>query len=206
MAKGSATSTTHVRSSSRLRVKPPKYHAHRSTRVHQYQPRSTKNPRTIVPPPQSARIMQRYISGESLRKIAQEEHRDRATISKIVKGPEVAAYIEALRGKFYGALEIAMDSLLDELQNPNSRTRGWLAFEMLKDGGVIPKRSQTVGLELKTPESEPEGEEASIRRIATALVKGAIERHRFYGLPLPEADEVEQSLLAQAKENGGRRG
>jgi hypothetical protein len=53
--------------------------------------------------------MQRYISGVSLREIALEEHRDRATISKIVKGPEVVEYIEVLREKFYGALEIAMD-------------------------------------------------------------------------------------------------
>jgi len=141
--------------------------------------------------------MQRYISGQSLRKIAQEEHRDRATISKIVKGPEVTAYIEALRGKFYGALEIAMAALLDELRNPNSKTRGWLAYEMLKDGGVIPNRSQTVGLELKTPEPEPDTEQAAIKKIAVALVQGAIERHRFFGLPLPEADEVEQSLPSE---------
>ncbi len=198
MAKGSTTSTTQIRTSSRLRVKPRKHHAHRSARVHQDQPRSAKNPRTIIPPPQSARIMQRYISGQSLRKIAQEEHRDRATISKIVKGPEVTAYIEVLRGKFYGALEIAMAALLDELRNPNSKTRAWLAYEVLKDGGVIPNRSQTVGLELKTPEPEPDTEQAAIKRIAVALVQGAIERHRFFGLPLPEADEVEQSLPSES--------
>jgi hypothetical protein len=150
--------------------------------------------------------MQRYISGESLRKIAQEEHRDRATISKIVKSPEVAEYIEVLREKFYGSLEIAMDSLLDELRNPNSKTRGWLAFEMLKASGVVPNRNQMMELESRTPEPEPESEQAAIKRIAVALVQGAIERHRFFGLPLPEADEVEQSLLAKAKENGGRRG
>src|SRR5579864_3924359 len=112
MAKRSRTSTALIRTSLPLQVKPPKPLAHRSTKVHQDRPRLTKNPRTIVPPPQSARIMQRYISGESLRKIALEEHRDRATITRIVRGPEVAEYIEVLRGKFYGALEIAMDTLL----------------------------------------------------------------------------------------------
>jgi hypothetical protein len=148
-------------------------------------------------------LMQRYISGESLRKIAQEEHRDRATISKIVKCPEVVEYIEVLRGKFYGALEIAMDALLDELRNPNSKTRGGLAYEMLKSGGVIPNRSQTVGLELKTQEPEPESEQAAIKRIAVALVQGAIERHRYFGLPLEEADEIEATLHSQGKgENG----
>jgi hypothetical protein len=109
MAKGLTTSTTQIRTSSQLHVKPPKYRAHRSTRVDQDEARSARTPRTIIPPPQSARIMQRYISGVSLREIALEEHRDRATISKIVKGPEVVEYIEVLREKFYGALEIAMD-------------------------------------------------------------------------------------------------
>jgi hypothetical protein len=199
MAKGSKTSTTQPRTWSQLHVKPPKYPAHRSTRVHQDQPRSAKNPRTIIPPPQSARIMQRYISGESLRKIAQEEHRDRATISKIVKGPEVHQYIEELRARFFGAMEIAMETLLEELKNPNSKTRGWLAFEALKASGVIPEKDQKVKLELPVQEPEPDSEQAAIKRIAAALVQGAIERHKSFGLPLPEADEVEQSLLAKAK-------
>jgi hypothetical protein len=189
MAKRSRTSTALIRTSSRLHVKPRKHHAHRSTGV----------PRTIIPPPQSARIMQRYISGESLRKIALAEHRDRATISKIVKSPEVAEYIEVLREKFYGALEIAMDALLDELRNPNSKTRGWLAFEMLKSGGVIPENDQKVKLELPVQQPDPDTEQAGIKKIAVALVEGAIERHRFFGLPLPEADEVEQSLLAKGE-------
>src|SRR5882724_3448869 len=139
MAEGSKTCTAQI--SSRLPVK-SENHAHHSNRVHRDQPRSAKNPRTIVPPPQSARIVERFITGQSIREIAREEKRDRATVTKIVKGPEIQSYIQALRGKFYGALETAMDALLDELRNPNSRTRGWLAYEMLRDGGVIPKRSQ----------------------------------------------------------------
>jgi hypothetical protein len=201
MAKGSTTSQT--RTSSQLHVKPPKYHAHRST-SHQDQPRSAKNPRTIIPPPQSARIMQRYISGESLRKIAQAEHRDRATVAKIVRGPEVHRYIGELRARFVGAMEIAMETLLEELRNPDSKTRGWLAFEMLRAGTVIPNRNQTMELESRTPEPEANGEQAAIKKIAVALVEGAIERHRFFGLPLPEADEAERAILA--KEKGGRNG
>lgn len=37
--------------------------------ISQYQPHSTKKARTIVPAPQSARIMQRYVSGNSIRQI-----------------------------------------------------------------------------------------------------------------------------------------
>ena len=143
--------------------------------------------------------MQRYISGESLRKIALEEHRDRATVAKIVKGPEVAEYIEALREKFYGAMEIAMDSLLDELQNPNSKTRGWLSFEMLKAGGVIPHPSHAAELESQRKQLDPDSEDAAVEKIAVAIVKSAIERHRAFGIPLPEADEMEQKMRAERR-------
>jgi hypothetical protein len=162
--------------------------------------------RTIIPAPQSTRIVGRFIAGESVRSIARAENRDRATVAKIVRGPEVHQYIGELRARFVGATEIAMETLLEELRNPDSRTRGWLAFEMLRAGSVIPNRNQTMELESRTPEPEPESEQAAIKRIAVALVQGAIERHRFFGIPLPEADEVEQSLLAKAKENGGRCG
>jgi hypothetical protein len=150
--------------------------------------------------------MQRYISGQSLRKIAESEHRDRATIAKIVKSPEVAGYIEALREKFYGALEIAMDSLLDELRNPNSRARGWSAFEALKNGGVIPNTSQLMELESRTPSPDPDSEQAAIKRMAVDLVEGALVRQRYFGIPLPEADEAERSPLVETKALGGRDG
>jgi hypothetical protein len=101
-------------------------------------------------------------------------------------------------------MEIAMETLLEELKNPNSKTRGWLAFEMLQAGGVIPENDQKVKLELPLQQPEPDSEQAAIKRIAVALVQGAIERHRFFGLPLPEADEVEQSLLQKAKDNSAR--
>jgi hypothetical protein len=33
-----------------------------------------------------------------------------------------------------------------------------------------------------------------MKGIAVAMVQEAIERHRFFGIPLPEADEVEKSI------------
>ncbi len=66
------------------------------------QPRSAKMPRTIVPPPQSARIMQRYVGGESIRQIAREEQRDRATITKIVRSDEMQVFVQKMRERFYG--------------------------------------------------------------------------------------------------------
>jgi hypothetical protein len=132
--------------------------------------------------------MQRYISGESLRKIAQEEHRDRATISKIVKRPEVAEYIEALREKFYGALEIAMDSLLDELRNPNSKTRGWLAFEMLKAGGAIPSERERELLAARRS-MEHTSYDDGVKKIMSGLIEGIVARAAAFDMPVPELEE-----------------
>jgi 5'-3' exonuclease len=73
---------------------------------------------------------------------------------------------------------------------------------MLKDGGVVPNRNQIVELESRT-EPEPDSEQAAIKRIAVALVQGAIERHRYFGLPLEEADECEEALNQKAKGKNG---
>ena len=110
-------------------------------------------------------------------------------------------YTEGLREKWYGAMEEFLLAAIEYAKN--AKDGGWLAYEMLKDATIIPSKSQTMELALKAQQPEPESEQAAIKRIAVALVQGAIERHRFFGLPLPEADEVEQSLLAKAKENGG---
>ena len=197
MAKGSTASiTAQIRTSSRVHVKPRKHHAHRSAGVHQDQPRSAKKPRTIVPPPQSVRIMQRYISGESLRKIAQEEHRDRATISKIVRGPEVHQYIEELRARFFGAMEIAMETLLEELRDPDSRTRGGLAFEILKHGGVVPSERERELLAARRS-MEPANHDDGVKRIMASLIEGIVARAAAFDMPVPELEE-------ELKRAGGR--
>jgi hypothetical protein len=159
---------------------------------------------TYVPFPQRDRIKQKFITGKNISQIAKEEKRHWETISKIVKEPDVMEHVKELRARFYGGLEEALQSAFHYIRN--SKDGGKLAYEMLKDAGVIPSNYQKVNLELQATQPDPESEQTAIKRIAIALVEGAIERHRFLGLPLPEADEVEQSLLAKAKENGGRRG
>ena len=64
-------------------------HKQKHPRSSQTQPEPTKAPRTSVPPPQSARIARRFISGESIRKIAREENRDRETVKRIVQARDM---------------------------------------------------------------------------------------------------------------------
>jgi hypothetical protein len=87
--------------------------------IHRDQPRSTKKPRTIVPPPQSARITQRYINGESIRQIARDEKRDRATVTKIVRSVEMQLFVQKMREKFYG---LAFDAMTLSSTPCNNKT------------------------------------------------------------------------------------
>ena len=84
---------------------------HQLSAARQDQPRSTEKLRTIVPPPQSTRIMQRYIGGESIRQIAREEHRDRATVTKIVRSDEMQTFVHQMRERYYGLGFDALDAV-----------------------------------------------------------------------------------------------
>jgi hypothetical protein len=105
--------------------------------IRQNQPSSTKKPRAIVAPPQSARIMQRYIGSDSIRQIAREEQRDRATVTKIVRSDEMNAVVQKMRERYYGLGFDALDAVQHTLQVQKdgrpvvsfSLTSGWLCLQ-----------------------------------------------------------------------------
>ncbi len=145
-----------------------------------------------VPFPQRERIKQKFISGKNISQIAREEGRHWDTVSRIVKEEDVAEHVRHLRERFYGALEDMVAVIIRHAMT--AKDGGWLAYEMLKDGGVIPGRGSA-----QVAESRPlevTAEQDRVRKIAVALVEGAIERHKYFGLPLEEVDEVEQELVA----------
>ena len=98
-------------------------------RVRQHQLNSTKKPRTIVPPPQSARIMQRYVAGDSIREIAREERRDRATITKIVRSDEMNAVVQNMRERYYGLGFDALDAVQHTLQIRKDGGLAWIIHD-----------------------------------------------------------------------------
>ena len=129
-----------------------------TTKTSQNQP---KQPRTSVPPPQAARIANRFIGGESIRKIAREEHRDRETVKTIVQGPYVQEYILMLRTKFFDVGADAVDAVQHQLRDGKD---GRLGLEVLRDVGVVPtkrevyeilhKRRSDAGTDLNPTDSE----------------------------------------------------
>jgi len=111
----------------------------KSARTSQTQPDPAKKPRTSVPPPQSARIAQRYISGQSIRKIAREEHRDRETVKRVVQARDVQEYVLLLRAQFFAVGADAVDAVQHQLRDGKD---GRLGLEVLRDVGVVPSKRE----------------------------------------------------------------
>jgi hypothetical protein len=169
----------------------------RLTAIHQNQPRSTKKPRTIVPPPQSARIMQRYAGGESIRQIAREERRDRATITKIVRSDEMQAFVQKMRERFYGLAFDAMNAVQQSLQQQNDPR---LAYRLICDVGIVPSAEERYSIATQPPSIDKstmtplelamaEGEDGSINRVAYGAACVIEENARVFGTELPTAEE-----------------
>jgi len=166
--------------------------------TNQNQPRSTKKPRTIVPPPQSARIMQRYVGGESIRQIAREERRDRATITKIVRSDEMQGFVQRMRERFYGFACDAMDAVDHSLKQQNDAR---LAYRMLSDIGIVPSAEERYSIAMQPPSIDKstmtslelamaEGEDGRINRVAYGAACVIEESAKNFGTPLPTAADV----------------
>jgi hypothetical protein len=125
--------------------------------------------------------MQSYASGKSITDISKQEKRNRETVGKIVHGPEMAAHVQALRERLYGLGSDAIDAVEDALTNQKD---GRLAFQLLASIGVLPSPAEIATQ--RQAMSPPEDEESAIHRIALALMKGSVERHLAYEMPLLE--------------------
>jgi hypothetical protein len=165
--------------------------------IHQSQPRSTKKPRTIVPPPQSARIMQRYVGGESIRQIARDEERDRATVTKIVRSDEMQGFVQKMRERLYGFAFDAMNSVEHSLKQQNDAR---LAYRMLSDIGVVPSAEERYSIAAQPPSIDKstmtplelaiaEDEDGRINRVAYGAACVMEESARVFGTELPTAQE-----------------
>jgi hypothetical protein len=113
-------------------------------KLYQALPNPLKSGRKIrgishVPGPQQQRIKSKYISGASIRQIAREEGRARETITKIVRSKDMVQMVQEQREKFFGRLDEILEALFRSIKE--SKDGGKLAYECLKDAGIIPSRN-----------------------------------------------------------------
>ena len=152
----------------------------------------------MVPPPQSARIMQRYIGGASIREIAREEQRDRATVTKIVRSDEMQTFVQKMRERFYGLGSDALDAVQHALQKEKD---GRLGRQILEDIGVVPSPAEryamaTQPMSINKSDLTPfeaamtEGLEGQMGRLAYGAACAIEVSSECYGFPLPTPEEV----------------
>jgi len=181
----------------------------------QNQPKPAKPQRIIVPPPQSARIIQRFIAGESVRSIAKVERRDRATVTRIVGGDEVKEIVQLMRSQVYSMAGDAIAAVRHGLQ----QQKDWrLGYRLLVDLGGIPCPAETQSIALQVMQPEPEeltpyeraaaqDETGQVNPIQLALVRVAEMKSEAYGFSMPTLDEMWRNRTVAALINemtGGR--
>jgi hypothetical protein len=134
-----------------------------------------------VPVPQQLRIIEKYMQGMSLRRIAEEEDRARQTVTKIVRAPEVEGCIEKLREEVIALGDEMVKSVRFAVRH---ELDGRLAYEMLKDIGVLQPRAQ-VQLNNQSQMTEEQSEKFWTEEWTRRLILMAMERNRVYGTALP---------------------
>ena len=158
-------------------------------KTNQKRPHSSKNRKSRIPPPQAARIMQRYVAGENIRSIARDEGRDRGTVSRIVQSEEMQAHTQKMREQYYGLAELAMDGLRRALEQSHD---GRLAHEILRNLGVIPT-AEDISLQ-RVQQPRPVTEADRVKFEMLKLLTSACERAEMYGHPKPCLEDFQTPL------------
>lgn len=141
-----------------------------------------------IPAPQIERIKQRHIMGQSQREIARAEGRSRPAIAKIVKGKEMQAFVQEMRERFYG---LAPDALATIEYAMREQKDARIAYEILRDAGVVSRKGEPPQLPATTPED-------GYNRQAIMIANVMLEARDRMGVDLPE--EAEQALAKDARE------
>jgi hypothetical protein len=138
--------------------------------------------------------MQRYVGGESIREIAREERRDRATVTKIVHSDEMNAVVQKMRERYYALGFDALDAVQHTLR---VRKDGGLGRQVLTDIGVVPSADEIHAIASQPDKATltpfevavAEDENGQINRIAYGMACAMEESARCFGTPLPTAEE-----------------
>ena len=130
------------------------------------------------------RVMQEYAAGKTQTQIAKEIGINRDTVSKIVRAPEMSAYIESKLEEWRGLCDPAIRAARILLDCCDKDTM----FRVLETNGVIPPKAATLNHNLTQNAKPPQDER--IKQLTAAFAEVAVERARVFGTPFPELAEV----------------
>lgn len=142
--------------------------------------------------------MQRYVNGESIRQIAREEQRDRATVTKIVRSEDMNAFVREMRERLYGLGCDAMTAVEYELR---LRKNGRLGYQLLTDIGIVPSPQEKFEIGYQPVKIDKTGltpfqlamaedDDGNINRQAYGAACVMQASSECYGTPLPTPEEI----------------
>lgn len=138
---------------------------------------------------QRMRIMQKYVVGKTKIDIAKEEQVDRESVRRIVKCPEMDAYVEEKREMWRGLCDDALQVLRQKLKEGDKE----VALRVLESNGVIPVRGAALNHNIPTTANPNQDER--VKNLRACFADVMMERARVFKTPMPELADI-------AEENG----
>jgi hypothetical protein len=144
-----------------------------------------KMTRNRVPAPQRELILQMSAAGTSIKTIAQKVHRNRETVSRIVRGPEMQDFLLEMRERYFSLAPDAIGAVQHAFTKQND---GRLGLQFLASIGVPPSPAERISL--TPPQMEiSNDEDARVEEIIAHLIRIGVERAATFGFPEPQLEE-----------------
>ena len=170
-----------------------------SLEIYRNQPSSAKKANSRIPEPQFQRILQRHVSGESIREISRAEHRSRECVTRVVKSDEIQGLVIRMRAEVYGLADDAIRAVRHSLQQQKD---GRIGYRLLMDIGAIPPPGEAEANSFQARQPDPE-ELTLFERVAAQDEWGQINPWQLALVQIGESNDAmfgSSSLLPTADE------
>jgi hypothetical protein len=132
---------------------------------------------------QRMRILQKFVVGKTKIDIATEEGVDRETVRRIVRSPEMAAYVEEKREMWCGLCDEAIETIRRLLRENDKE----VALRVLESTGVIPPEGMTLN---HTQTATKPNEDDRVNNLRARFADVMMERAKVFKTPFPELAEI----------------
>ena len=140
------------------------------------------------PEPVQGRVIARHLTGQSNRRIADEEGIDRKTVGRILTRREVVERIAQYQQRLLSMVPEAMHVYRDALSSEDERIRLMVATKLLESVQVMPRGGSGQIADMADQASPaPPDELHGHYKVLADLMAMAMEKADTHGTPLPEA-------------------
>jgi hypothetical protein len=150
-----------------------------------------------IPEPKRQRVKAEWIAGLNLSEIAAREDIDRSTAASIVKEPDMLKARASAKGVLYGHVVDIVKEVLIGIRVNHDVAHG---IELLERLDVLSPKQVNQNIQVSQQHTPEEVHDYLRRKIAIGLFEGAIEKHKYYGMPYPEAEAIEAEIKKNEKQ------